>query len=111
MAKIAFDVSPTGHVIAQREVIKLTTSVWKSGRTACIQRKITWVRRKSFGFQILENDFDAIGSAEAVEQIINLNESPDGLYTIEVVNETRDFESGYVDGYDLKLVPYVEGTQ
>lgn len=33
---------------------------------------------------------------------------PGKLYTIEVVNIGRDWESGHVDSWDLKMVPYTD---
>lgn len=41
-----------------------------------------------------------------MNSIINLDECGDGLYEVVVCNETHDWESGYVDGYDLKLIPF-----
>ena len=30
----------------------------------------------------------------------------DGLYVLGVTNLTKDWETGYVDGYDFKLFPF-----
>jgi len=40
---------------------------------------------------------------------INISEIKDGeLYKIIPVNCSTDFETGYLDGYDLKLIEYIE---
>jgi hypothetical protein len=38
-------------------------------------------------------------------RIINLDACADGIYTVLVCNERRDWESGYVEDYDYQLWP------
>jgi len=49
-----------------------------------------------------------IGAEESVKTITNLNSCEDGLYSVEVFNEHRDWESGQIEEYELRLVPFVE---
>ena len=39
--------------------------------------------------------------------ITNIHEVPDGLYELTTCDETRDWETGQVDGFNLMLVPHV----
>ena len=47
--------------------------------------------------------------AGAIEsEQINMHELADGIYIVVMTNISRDYESGMIDGYDLKLEPYEE---
>ena len=37
-------------------------------------------------------------------RILNLGEVEDGIYEVVVCNESHDYETGYVDDYDYRLV-------
>lgn len=66
---------------------------------------ISYLVRKSEGYNFLQEDVDAVGAEEVMGWITNINECPDGVYELKVVNEKRDWETGMVDEYDYKLVP------
>jgi len=87
-------------------VVKITTTIWADRRGLHTKKSITFLRRKCTGFNVLEEDAGAIGAADAVNSILNLDECGDGIYEVIVCNETHDWESGHVDGYDLKLIPF-----
>ena len=71
----------------------------------CTRRKtLTFLRRQCEGFNILAEDADAIGAEEVLPRILNLGEVEDGIYEVVVCNESRDYETGYVDDYDYRLV-------
>ena len=40
------------------------------------------------------------------ESIINLYECDDGIYEVIMCNLSHDWETGYLDDWDLKLIPY-----
>jgi hypothetical protein len=63
------------------------------------------MRRLSTGHDFLSEDTSMVGADEVIPQIVNLDEVEDGLYRVITVNERRDWESGYVDSYDYRLVP------
>lgn len=47
-----------------------------------------------------------IGSNLVLKQIVNLDTSPDGVYTV-VINETfLDWETGNIDEWNYRLIPY-----
>lgn len=90
---------------ARREVVKLVTTSWSDRRGLHIRRDLLPVKRKSAGHQILEEDCNMIGADGVWPKIVNLGECKDGFYEFVTCNESRDWESGYVDDYDYKLVP------
>lgn len=90
------------------QVVRVTTSAWNDEKGFHIRKSIRWMRRKSVGHNALEEEIDMVGSDEASRKIINLTEVEDGLYVVVIVNISRDYETGYSDDWDYKLVPYVE---
>lgn len=40
--------------------------------------------------------------------ITNLDKCKDGIYKIQICNPRTDWETGYIDEYDYKLVPFKE---
>ena len=89
-----------------RTVVRLRSSAWSDGRGLHTKRSLTFMRRHSFGLNILAEESDAAGAECALGSLVNLNQCSDGLYEIVVVNQSRDWETGIVDSYDLKLVPF-----
>lgn len=90
-------------------VVKLTTSYWSDARGVYQKRALTYLRRKTVGYNLLVEEVGCIGAEGAVMLFVNLNECADGVYYVTTCNVTHDYESGYVAGYDFELVPYVEG--
>jgi hypothetical protein len=88
--------------------VRLVTSCWQNETGLHIKRSLITLRRKSSGYQILDEDCRQIGASEVAAQIVNLNECEDGVYSVVTCNETRDWESGMLDGYDYKLIPFTE---
>ena len=87
-------------------VVKLATTAWADKRGLHIKKSLTYLRRKCSGYNSIEEDVSAIGAEDTARTIINLDECADGIYEVAVCNETHDWESGHVDGYDLKLIPF-----
>lgn len=51
--------------------------------------------------------YDLLGdTVNSCISIIKVNDVPDGLYKLVACNLSRDWESGMIDDWDLKLVPY-----
>lgn len=63
------------------------------------------MRRMSRGHDFLDEDVSATGAELVMDRITNLHEVEDGLYRVITINERRDWESGYVEEWDYKLVP------
>lgn len=86
-------------------VVRLRTTVWSDKSGLHLKKSLTFLRRQCVGFNILEEDSGAIGAEEVFPKIENLDECKDGIYVVVVCNESHDYESGYVDDYDYRLVP------
>lgn len=89
-----------------REVVRLSTSRWSDKRGIHSRRSLLFMRRKSAGYQLLEEDARMLGEDEVVSNIINLDECGDGLYIVTTCNEHTDWESGILEDYDYKLIPF-----
>ena len=85
-------------------VVRLKTSNYfgKNSQSVVFKKELKVLKRKSNGdLHDLIHDID-------YDMIVNLYEVDDGLYMLSTTNESIDFETGHVDGYDLILVPYDE---
>lgn len=86
-------------------MVMVGTEAYKRGNTYHMGRTIR-VLQSETTFDILHEDSDAIGIHDALSQIININYVQDGKYKLIAVNQSRDWETGHIDDYDLKLVPH-----
>lgn len=102
--------SPSTEVRSSVCVVRLKTTAWSSNRGLHVKQDITYLKRKSFGHNILEEEIECTCPDDAFRSIVNLHECADGIYEIIVCNVSTDWETGYVDSYDLKLIPYKEET-
>jgi len=87
-------------------VVRVVTNSWLDKKGLHTKRSLNLLKRKSFGFNILEEECSAVGSCDAASNITNLQDVKDGVYELIACNISRDIENGYVDDWDLKLVPY-----
>jgi hypothetical protein len=91
-----------------RQVVRVTTRYWSDRRGIYMRKSLLFMKRKSFGYNVLKEDSSNMGADEVVPRILNLNEVEDGLYELYVVNEVKDWETGCVEEWDYKLFPYTE---
>ena len=103
-------IKSTGNEPINRCVVRVSTSHWNDKSGVHYKKSITYQKRKSIGFNFLKEEVGAVG-AETITNIINFFECADGLYEVVTCNESRDYESGHIDGYDLQLIPYEPDTQ
>lgn len=89
-------------------VVKLKTTYWHDRRGAYKKTSLSTMKRKSKGFDLLGEESSNIGSEDTMSRILNLDECSDGLYILVTCNEHRDWETGYIDDYDFRLVKYEE---
>lgn len=87
-------------------VVKLTTTTWADKRGLHIKKSLAYLRRKCAGYNAIEEEVSATGADDTARIILNLDECEDGVYEVVVCNETHDWESGHIDSYDLKLIPF-----
>jgi hypothetical protein len=90
-------------------VVRLKTSFWKDKRGGIhIKKSLIPLKLQSEGYQILQEDADNFGIDEIVDRIVNLFEVKDGVYSIEMINLSHDWETGYLESYDYQLNPLKE---
>lgn len=87
-------------------VVRLRTTFWWDNRGGHMKKSLTTMKRLTNGFDLLIEDMSMIGAEDVMTRIINLDSCADGLYKLIPVNEKRDWETGYIDDYDYKLIPY-----
>ena len=87
-----------------RCVVRLRTTMWANKSGLHTKKSLTFLRRKSEGFNVLEEDASAAGIEEVLPRILNLDECEDGIYEVVICNESHDWETGYIDDYDYRLV-------
>lgn len=88
-----------------RCVVRLRTTAWADSKGLHIKRSLTYLRRQCVGFNMLQEEESAVGAEQAVASITNLDQCKDGIYEVVVCDVSRDWETGYVDGWNYKLVP------
>lgn len=94
---------------ADISVVRLSRSAWKDHLGGMhVETKLTPLKKKSSGYQILEEDIDMIGAEEALARVVNLYKCQPGVYRVTTCNESKDWETGCIDSYDYKLIPYAE---
>jgi len=87
-------------------VVRIRTTMWSDRRGVYIKKELTYLRKQSEGFNILKEDLDALSSKDVVMRILNLDECEDGVYKVVFCNESRDYETGFIDDYDYRLVKF-----
>ena len=85
-----------------RVVVRVTSSMYSNSKSFHYKRSCNLLKRKSLnGYWVLNEECDLDH-----HPLENLLEVEDGVYQVVVSDEHRDWESGMVDDYTLKLIPY-----
>ena len=87
-------------------VVRLRRTAWHSKNGVHYKTSLTYLKRKCIGYNILDDMADMEGAIES--EPVNMHELAEGVYRVVMTNVTHDYESGMIDGYDLKLEPYEE---
>lgn len=93
-----------------RVFIRLRTASWYDGKSLHVKRSLTFLKRQCSGYNFLDDDLRSGGAEDVALTFTNLYECEDGIYEVVHCNVSRDWESGIVDDWDYKLVPFVEGA-
>jgi hypothetical protein len=83
---------------------RLRTSYWSDRSGVYKKMSLVFLRRKCKGVNVVEEDVNDIGSDEVFPRIINLNDCDDGIYRIIMIDVRRDWESGYIEDWNYKLI-------
>lgn len=86
-------------------VVKVTTEAYQRGDSYLIGKTLRTLKKKS-NYDFLKDECDGCGVFDALARIVNLHKVDDGEYLLVTCNECTDYETGYLDDWDLKLVPY-----
>lgn len=102
LAQIAQHVNPPNDP-PLRLVVRVSTSTYFTQRGVSHRKDIAVLRRKSTLH--LSDVFD---EADEMLRIVNLDKCDDGVYELTWCNGVRDWETGYYEDWDYKLIPYEE---
>lgn len=86
-------------------IVRLRTTTWADSKGLHIKRSLTYLRRKCVGFNELEEDVSSSGAEQVITSIKNLNQCKDGIYKVVMCGIWRDWETGYIEACNYKLVP------
>lgn len=109
MALETKDVATSDGTPERRTVVRVSRNAWIDRRGDLhVEVKLSVLKRKSVGYNPIEEESIMETVLAFADRIVNLNDVPDGLYTVELMNTYRDYETGLVDDWSWKLVPYAE---
>lgn len=88
-------------------IVRLITTQWSDRRGIHQKKSIVFLKRKSEGYNFLEEDTGMIGANDVIKRIIDFNSYKDGVYEVITCNERSDWETPHIiDDYDYKLIKY-----
>lgn len=80
-------------------VVKVVTSYYRKGNNGLrIQKDVYTLKRKTFGWDILNEEIMSTEGEYIWKQLYQLE---DGLYECYVCNVSKDWETGIVDDWDI----------
>lgn len=89
--------------------VRLRTTMWADKTGVYTKKSLTYLRRLCVGYNLLAEDVTQISADKIIPNIVDLYKCKDGIYEVVSCNESRDFETGYIDDYDYKLIPFAAG--
>jgi len=92
-----------------RTVVRLSKSIWQDSRSRLhFQSTLHPLKRKSEGYNHLEDLMNWIDPDSFGKLINNLDKSAPGVYELVVTDIYKDWETGIIEDWCYKLVPYTE---
>lgn len=93
-----------------KTVVRVKTQYYSIKTGAVLQRTITTLKRKSYGYDLLNDEISAEGATSILPRIVNLDTVADGVY--ELISTNHSFDSyGEPEDYDFKLISYKEDKE
>ena len=92
---------PTGNT--KQTIVLLSTAMYQKGNKLVYSKELSLLKRKSNEW--LEWDY-ITQDIEDLDLITNLFTVNDGIYQIVMTNAWKDYETGVIDNWDYKLIPY-----
>lgn len=99
---------PTNMKPKPRIVVRLRTEYYTTERGVFRKTCLLYLKSKSTLHNFFAEDAEQSGPEYVIPKITNLADCPDGVYEIVWINIFRDWETGHVEDWDYKLVPYTE---
>jgi hypothetical protein len=87
-------------------VVRVTESYFSTQRGLSYRRDVSFLKRKSSGFNCMEEDISCGGADLAYKSIENIDTVKPGVYELKFIEYSRDFETGHCDDWGYKLIPY-----
>ena len=87
----------------QRTVVRLRTTLWMDHKGFHLKKDLTFLKRQCLGHNILADDLENCGACDVYPRILDISTAEDGVYEVVTCNESRDWESGYVEDWDYRL--------
>lgn len=84
-------------------VVRVQDQAYRRGDTYFCGKSVRVIKRET-EHDVLADEVDGIGIADALSNIVNLHECRAGLYQMVLCNKSYDIESGLLDGWSWKLV-------
>lgn len=92
-----------------RTVVRLKTEKYIDKRgVATFKKKVIPIYRKCVGYNVVLDAAHESDADQIMSSIVNLFTQPDGIYEVVLCDHLYDWESGHLEDYSLKLVPYTE---
>lgn len=89
-----------------RTIVTLRTEYYRDYRSAYIKKVLTTLKRKSVGYDLLLEDIDNCDAEYVLSGITNLYTVPDGIYELQTINHSRDWETDNLQDWDYILKEY-----
>ncbi len=87
-------------------IVRVSTHIFQTDRGLSCRKDINFLQRKCIGFNFVKEDISIMDAYTVYEAIINIDEVEDGIYEMIICNEQKDWETGYIDSWDYKLISY-----
>lgn len=94
-----------------RCVIRLRTTAWANRKGVHCTKSLTFLKKQSCGVNVLDDEIEETSAMEAISRIVDLWMHEDGIYEVAIANESKDWETGYIDYYDLVLIPILSAKK
>lgn len=88
-----------------KTICRIKTDWFNRGDSLVKQKSIRVLKRKSSGFDLLNESANMVGVEDALEDIVNFDECDDGIYQLITNNWSTDWETGLIEDVDFKLIP------
>lgn len=89
-----------------RTVVRLRRSFWHDNDGAYQRVSLRYLKRHAEGFNLFDDDCGMVGADNVISKITNLSECEDGIYEIVTCNAHRDWETGHIEDWDYRLIPF-----